>query len=278
MSGRAIEGERLCQKVLATQLESESSVSVHPLMILAEFARYRGGLDQALGLLQRAVALARKHGLDSLAGYLHPLAETLAGLGRLDEAEAVGLEALELRRRARRPAGVAHAMLCLATVAEYRGDWERSLELSEAAGRLLGEAGEARMAAGILPLRAFDLVCLGRDDDALQVIRQAIDGIDLPVELYKLAILAEVLGAVLTRQGEELSAAQLFAVSDSVWLQSALRRDPFIGTHELRAELPRRIDPRVYEGILRDWSRCSSSEAIDLVQKCATEAKSRRPS
>ena len=85
---------------------------------------------------------------DRVASNLHDLAENLARRGQGRRRLGGGpKEALEIRRRLGSPAGLAHALQGLSTIAAAERDWERALEFDQ---RALAIARGNRSGSGVM--------------------------------------------------------------------------------------------------------------------------------
>ncbi len=171
-------------------------------------ATTRGALVTAERLLERARALAVDDE-PSCAAAAEALAEALALAAKVDDALAVGAEALALLEATRAPsARCAHLHIVLARVAEAAARWPLADEHLQRARRLGQEAGDERLLISIDALAAHVAMGELRTDDAERLATAAVERavqLDLPeaacealevlgrrARLYDLDLAAEV--------------------------------------------------------------------------------------
>ncbi len=263
-TGRAEEGERMWTQLIAKgELLSPEELG-ECIAIAAENARFIGEAQRALELQRRSIALLETAGNEaSLAGSLHDQCETLAGLGRVEEAEAAGRRALEIRRRLGAPAGVAHAMDALATVEESRGKWERALEIKREALPLA--RSRPRLVVEIELSMALDYLHLASFDDTLSCLRNVVPRIALKDELDMFSEVADVLACLTAGAGQSVIATRLLGAGAAIRHVSGLSGSDLLDLETLGHELAVTLPADEFEAELALWSTCSLDEALELV-------------
>jgi tetratricopeptide (TPR) repeat protein len=134
--------------------------------------------QNAIAVLQEAVALGREifgEGHPSVATAQSRLATQLGVLGRLDEAEALHMEALAVRRRHGTRVDVAESLSDLGVVLTNAQDYDRAIEVTEEARDILqreaplhGYLAAVRNNLGVLYWH------VGRNEEALAEIEAAL--------------------------------------------------------------------------------------------------------
>jgi tetratricopeptide (TPR) repeat protein len=139
----------------------------------ADYAR--GSMRSAFENFSRCVALAREHGF----GRIEVANRSMIGFSRLflnqfREALADGLEAAEAAARVGQPrAEMLGKGMCMFACFEL-GDWEGARTHSKDAHRLAQRLGAKRFEAQFLELEGRTLTALGRRDESLQRLTEAV--------------------------------------------------------------------------------------------------------
>ncbi len=197
--------------VTAARELGDTLLSARALAACGAAARHGGDLEQALALVEEALGLARRAGLEAMIPQLeNELGEVLDGLGRpLDAAplfEAYHRNSLIDGDRS----NLAWACANLALQAHERGRPEQGVELAAAAMRAADEGGsapvrgDARAVAGLLALSR------GEGEGALALLREALGLTHSAGLLLALPDTVSLLGAALLQLGRpELAARTL---------------------------------------------------------------------
>jgi tetratricopeptide (TPR) repeat protein len=237
------------------------------LSVAGEFARFRGDRERSIGIEMRSIAIARELGMEErVASNLHDLAENLASASRVADAWEAGLEALEIRQRLGSPAGLAHALQGLSTIAAAERDWERALEFDQQA---LAIARETDLGAGymhgLLSGVASDYRHAGDRASALAIAAEVLPTIDVRDEADALSYFLEIV-TDLAAEGRPDIAARSLGAFDAVESWSGLGGDVFAD----RPALERRLRASLGDGGFdREYARsaaCSPEEALEFAQ------------
>jgi len=142
---------------------------------LGDAAYAQGGMRSAFENFSRCVALAREHGF----GRIEVANRSMIGFSRLflnqfREGLADGLEAAEAAARVGQPrAEMLGKGMCMFACFEL-GDWEGARTHSKDAHRLAQRLGAKRFEAQFLELEGRTLNALGRRDESLQRLTEAV--------------------------------------------------------------------------------------------------------
>jgi predicted ATPase/class 3 adenylate cyclase len=273
-TGRAAEGERMWHQLLENEDLLSREAFGEGISLLAEYARFMGKTDRALELQRRAIELNEFVTEASLAGTLHDHCETLASLGRFEEAKAIGRRALEIRRRIGETAGIAHAMEALATVEESRGAWARALEIH---GEALPLARYPRFSHGIELGMAIDYLHLDRPAEAFSRLCALVLRVDLHDDLDLFSEVTGVLAHVTAGRGEWVLATRLLGAGAAIRQASGLSPGHLLDLGALGRDLSAVLPHVEYERELVLWSTCSLDEAHELVMASSSNRPTDRP-
>jgi predicted ATPase/class 3 adenylate cyclase len=198
-----------------------------------------GDTDRAAVEFERAAEIFRSIGEDEEADHLlHRIASAALHEGDVDRAVSLAGEALELDRRHGRRRDEAMALNTLARAAFARGNVEEGVRLGREGaavaesigftwwrGVTLGEVGERLLAAGEIDRAEEHL------RDALEVLADVDDRVNLPIMLAALAALA-------ARQGEAERAGRLWGA-----LEAAADQEPRPTTANAQVEYAPYLEP-----------------------------------
>ncbi len=268
-TGRADEGERMWKQLLDRKDLLSQEEFVEGISLLAEYARFMGKTERAVELQRQAIELYEflETG-GSLAGTLHDHCETLASLGRFEEAEVAGRRALEIRRRVGDSAGIAHAMESFAALEEYRGTWARALDIRRDS---LPLARPHPTLANVIEVgMAIDHLHLDQPEEAFTCLRTVVPRIDLLHDLDLFCEVANVLAYVTEDQGQEVLATRLLGAAEAISHLSGLSPGGLLKPEMLRAKLLAALPEAAFEHEFSLWSACSLDEAHELIMGCLT--------
>lgn len=163
----------------------------------------RGHMLTARKHVLRCIDAARKHQLQGvLLAYLPMLAVTQAYCGELAEALATNDEALLLARRIGDQRGELLAQLTTSSALLRIGDWQRCVERSQQTLALAQQLGARRFEAENLGTQAEACLALGAREQAMPLIRSAIDISRATGMTYCGPVLLGVLARVTTDEAE----------------------------------------------------------------------------
>lgn len=216
---------------------------------LGRLAQEEGDLETAVRCLEACVDRARAQGDSrSVAASLNSLGVIAFDAGRLERASALFHESLEQCRAIGFPVLEVYVLAGLTEVAQAQGDHALALARAERAGRLAAEGGNLLMQVHADTLRGRSLGALGREDEAEDSLREALQraltlGSPPPV-LRALGVMAERAAA----RGQSERARTLVAI---VWGHPATDRplraavEPIVarlGGVEPMPDAPARLD------------------------------------
>jgi predicted ATPase/class 3 adenylate cyclase len=196
----------------------DGAADVDPRLV-GRVLRVQGGMQNSLGQLDasvaswnRALAIARELGDErAVAILLHRFSNTAMKRGDWPRVRELAEESLAGHRRGGGfPKGEAQALGALAAVARHDGDLQRGLELLRESCKNAEQAGFRWWQAGMLANVGEVLLELGRLDEAVANVRQALRFThamhDRRGVVYELRLLAEIIG----RTGDVHVAGVLF--------------------------------------------------------------------
>jgi predicted ATPase/class 3 adenylate cyclase len=241
----------------------------------AEILRWAGDSEAAVQIKREMVATGRAHpdalvNGSPITGLTAATLSDLAWIGlaedRVDTARSDAEEALAMRRDLGNPHGIAHALMAVAGVAMYEGDYSVALELSrEAAG-----AYETVPNSESLEFRLMMAECellLGRHEEAKALLREAFPGItDLPDAMMEMHAL-RVVGIVAAASGHAETCAALFGATDRMLQDSEVRvfTDYELGIHHSYLELARdALDELVFAAAYERGHEAPRDQVISL--------------
>jgi tetratricopeptide (TPR) repeat protein len=182
LEGRHEEALRILEMAQAkVERTDDDTLLAKALGYRAEMLRYVGRAKEGVPLMEREIALERKHGVDqiSVAKSLASYGNVLSMSGRLDDGLRAHQEALDIMQR---NFGPAHPLTCVSLVNVgvdqwYRGHPELALPLLDralAARQKLFLPGHP-LIASVLVNRAGAYVALGRWREALDDASSSVD-------------------------------------------------------------------------------------------------------
>jgi len=131
-AGQLAEGERWIERALAEAEPTPRRLLGSVIGLHGEFLRFRGEVERAIPIKERATEMARALGDDrEVASNLHDIADSWAHLGDYKRARAAASEALEIRRALGDPGGIAHALSSLGDIALFEGDFAEARRIYE---------------------------------------------------------------------------------------------------------------------------------------------------
>jgi predicted ATPase/class 3 adenylate cyclase len=250
--GQLQEGERWVTLALEADADAPAEIRAWMLGILGEFLRFRGEHERAIEVKKRAIVMTRSLGMKrQTKALLCDMAESLAGLGRVEEARPLLDEALELERAEDdQPAGsrTMRARSAAAEVAMLTGDYEQARRrYVEILDHFAPGADESTS------IRAWGLTsfgeCLRRMGDSSGAERQFRDALALAAEAHVLTWAPDAIDGLagVTAARSAYESAVLFATAErarrdtglAVW-DSAIRS-------EIEAAIRGSLDEQAFE-------------------------------
>jgi predicted ATPase/DNA-binding SARP family transcriptional activator len=212
--GRIREARRWLEQALAAASPAPSVSASKALSAASAMASLLGDRDQARRYGDEALALARR--LDEhvlIISAATNRANAALNDGDYELAEALHLEAAACAARA----GASELEgLALSNLSELELERENNARAAELAGRvieLLRQLGNPEWLAGAFANRAHALVRLGRNDEAIEMLRQAAATVSAVDERAGLTTHCLVISAaILAERGDHLAAARLLGL------------------------------------------------------------------
>jgi len=131
-AGQLAEGELWTERALATAEATPSRLLGSVLSLHGEFLRFRGAVERAIPIKERATEIARSLGDHrEVASNLHDIADSWAHVGDYERARAAASEALGIRRALGDPGGIAHALSSLGDIALFEGEFAEARRIYE---------------------------------------------------------------------------------------------------------------------------------------------------
>jgi len=131
-AGQLAEGERWIERALAEAEPTPSRLLGSVIGLHGEFLRFRGEVERAIPIKERATEIARSLGDDrEVASNLHDIADSWAHLGDYARARAAASDALKIRRALGNPGGIAHSLSSLGDIALFEGDFAEARRIYE---------------------------------------------------------------------------------------------------------------------------------------------------
>ena len=181
-AGQLVEGERWIERALAAADPRPSRLLASLISLHGEFLRFRGEIERAIPLKERAIEMGRSLGDHrEVASNLHDLADAWAHAGDYVRARAAASEGLEIRRTLGDPGGIAHALSTLGDIALFEGELaEASRIYAEILELIDADPGESLDEAICLHCLAE---CRRRQGEYEEATANLVDAIKLATEL-----------------------------------------------------------------------------------------------
>ena len=255
------EGQAWTEKVAAMDGVSESPEYAWFLGCSAEFPRFRGDMERARVLEERAISILRTGDRHQLAGRIESLANIVEGLGDHEKARTLHEESLALARELNDTEVEAMVLNGLAGMAFRRHDYVLMEELAEqevALGRkssgggvpeFLGDLGEAKRR-------------LGKLDAAGDAWRESLE---LSVGVRDVWLVAEAIDGVAdleAARGEFGEATALWAASARLLAESDQPPWDPEGTEQGKADAMRALGRERFDESWRTGMQLSQDEAV----------------
>ncbi|MGI8699630.1 MAG: ATP-binding protein [Nocardioidaceae bacterium] len=227
--GYLVEGRRWLEQCVTLGGDHDSTELANCLTGLANTTRVQGVLDRASQAARRSAAMSRRLGdKTSLLRVLNMSAWIDMGRGDMQAARASLEEGVVLARELDNVARLELTLNSLGQLEAFEGNFERSLELLNAALVIDLEQGSE---IGVLEGRqhlACTLRMMGRLDEAHRLIRDQIPDLlrlSNPAGVA-VACLAEDYGAVLAALGDQQHAIRLLGAADAMNERNGTPRHP----------------------------------------------------
>jgi non-specific serine/threonine protein kinase len=248
--GQLEEGQQWTEQALENAGPEPTPLLGEVVGALGDFLRFRGDLQGAVQVKERALAIAREIDYESgTAAGLHDLAGLLAQLGEFERARELAEEGLALRRKLDVPTGIAHGLDGLGDVALFEGDYEEASRIygEIAAIYATHDTGSTQHAIGLFGWGDCLRRC-GRQEEAREKLRMAVSlARRLKLRQHVNGMLYAAAELALSDSQNARRAAALIGAADAVTLESGFGLFDPAECERIAAEVRGRLGPARYE-------------------------------